>query len=138
MTNENQANNQANNQAFQEQLQKNSEIKTVVNGQVVPLKEAQMAEQRAAQQVGKKTGIQAHHDNNTEAVEAGQMASGTSMNQAKETLNVKQVNVQSGQAHLDQHMNQAQQGMTEQEHVQEQLQKQAQAKAAAKTTKKVD
>ena len=112
MTNENQANNQANNQINQEELQKASEFKTVVNGKIVPLKEAQMAEQRAAQQAEKKTGIQAHHDNNTQAVEAGQMASGTSMNQTQETLNVKQVNVQSGQAHLDQHMNQAQPSTT--------------------------
>lgn len=125
MTNENQANNQANNQINQEELQKASEFKTVVNGKVVTLKEAQMAEQRAAQQAEKKTGIQAQHDNNTQAVEAGQMASGTSMSQTQETLNMKQVNVQSGQAHLDQHMNQAQ------------PQAQPQAKAA-KTTKKVD
>jgi len=142
MTNEFQANNKTNIQANQENLQKASEAKTVVNGKVVSVKDAQAAEQQA-RQAALRTGIQAHQDNNTDAVQAGQMASGASMNQAQETLNIKQVNVQSGQAHLDQQMNQAQQGMTEQEHIQQQLQKQAQqaqvqVKAAAKTTKKVD
>jgi hypothetical protein len=100
MTNENfQANNQATSQA-------NEEAKTVINGKVVSLSAAQAAEQQAALEA-QQTGIQAHHDNSSEAVQAGQTASNPA---TKDTaaFNIRQANVQSGQSHLDTNATQTQ------------------------------
>lgn len=97
---------------------KAAELKTVVNGKVVPLKDAQAAEASFNASVN-QTGIQEAHNNATEPVQAGNVASqqgqsaqATSQNAAQ--ANVRQANVQSGQAELEQHMNQAmnQQGGT--------------------------
>jgi hypothetical protein len=110
----NQANNQANNQMVEQQIQQRNEAKTVVNGKVVPLKEIQVAEELFNQQ-NTQTGIQAHHDNSSEAVQTGQVAQNqqilsqamTNLENAKSIIN--QVNVQSGQQHLEEYMQQAQQ-----------------------------
>ncbi|HSW76107.1 MAG TPA: hypothetical protein VLG50_03640 [Candidatus Saccharimonadales bacterium] len=88
--------------------QEASERKTVVNGKVVPLKQAQAAE-AAFNATVKQTGVQAHHANTTEAVQAGQVASqqtNAASQAAQQT--VKQANVQSAQAHMEQHMQTAQ------------------------------
>ena len=45
----------------------------MINGQEVTLKEAQAAEEAFNQQ-NNQTGIQAHHDNSSEAVQAGETA----------------------------------------------------------------
>jgi hypothetical protein len=119
---------------FQENQAQNQtnvyEAKTVVNGKVVPVSQAQAAEQQAAQQA-QQTGVQAHHSNNSEAVQAGQTAAGaTNVNAEQEALRIKQANVQSGQSHMT---GQANQTMSHQETLQ-----QTQAKATAKATKKVE
>jgi hypothetical protein len=92
-----------NNHAQNEQIQKAAEAKTVINGKTIPLKQAQAAEEAAAQQ-NTKTGIQQHHDNSSEAVQAGQMGSNQASQETSE-FQVKQVNIQSGQQHMQQHMN---------------------------------
>lgn len=119
------------------------EAKTVVNGKVVPLSQAQQMEQQAAQQAT-QTGIQAQHDNNTQAVQAGQVASGAQPME-DEALRIKQGNVQSGQMNQSQFGYENNGGTPDTTSVQEQLQQQAEqaqqeakAKAAAKTTKKAD
>ena len=78
--NENQAQNQAQqNQATNQTNQKNqaaakyAEAKTVVNGQEVSVQQAQAAEEAFNKQ-NNQTGVQAHHDNSSEAVQAGQTA----------------------------------------------------------------
>jgi len=95
------AQNQAQNKTINEALHqvgqegtKSSEAKTVINGQEVSLEQAQAAEQQAAMQ-NTQTGIQAHHDNSSEAVEAGKTATNAAKNHG---------NVQSGQSHLAQHV----------------------------------
>lgn len=102
--NENQAQNQAANQATNQASQKNqaaakyAEAKTVVNGQEVSVQQAQAAAEAFDKQ-NNQTGIQAHHDNSSEAVQAGQTAqNAATMNESK--LNLKQTNMQSGQSHL--------------------------------------
>jgi hypothetical protein len=81
-----------------------AEAKTVVNGKVVSLKAAQQAEKAAAEQRN-QTGITEAQNNKTEAVNAGQKAKNASQAAARtEQLNVKNVNVQSGQKELEQHM----------------------------------
>ncbi len=82
--NTNQATNQAINQYEQlaQNIAKSNEAKTIVNGQEVTLQEAKDAEEAFNKQ-NMQTGIQAHHDNSSEAVEAGQVAqnAATSSNQ---------------------------------------------------------
>jgi hypothetical protein len=92
-------------QAHQEAA-KAIEPKTVVNGKVVSLKAAQAAE-AYFEANNTQTGIQAHHENTTEAVPAGQIAqqgqqamNQQQMNQATGAA-VRQANVQSSQAHLE-------------------------------------
>lgn len=132
MTNENQANNQTN----QANVQANAEAKTVVNGKVVSLNEALQAEQQAAQQA-QQTGIQAHHSNHSEAVQAGQTAQNAAQQQPT-NLNIRQANVQSGQSH----MGAAQFGYEGKggtpEFSQVDSSEAAKQNAKAKTTKKVD
>ena len=97
---QNQATNQAANQANQKNqaAAKYAEAKTVVNGQEVSVQQAQAAAEAFDKQ-NNQTGIQQHHDNSSEAVQAGQTAkNAASMNESK--LNLKQVNMQSGQSHL--------------------------------------
>jgi hypothetical protein len=107
--------NQANNQQVQQMIQQQNELKTVVNGKVVPLQEAQVGEELFNNQ-NTQTGIQDHHDNTTEAVQSGQVAQNmqqafseamTNLENAKSFMN--QANVQSGQQHLESFMKQAQQ-----------------------------
>jgi len=102
--------------------------------------QAYAMEQQQAQQA-QQTGIQAQHNNNTEAVQAGQVASG-SQTIEDEALRIKQGNIQSGSQYQGTNATSSTQEMTE---AQKQLQAQAQqaqqeakAKAAAKTTKKAD
>jgi hypothetical protein len=124
--------NQANNQQVQQMIKQGTEAKTVVNGKVVPLKQVQVAEELFNQQ-NTQTGIQDHHNNQTEAVQSGQIAQQnvfgqnmqqalseamTSMESAKSFMN--QANVQSGQQHLESFMQQAQQEI---ESAQQQIQR---------------
>ena len=139
--NENQAQNQATNQATNQANQKNqaaakyAEAKTVVNGQEVSVQQAQAAEEAFNKQ-NTQTGIQQHHDNSSEAVQAGQTAQNApTMNESK--LNIKQVNLQSGQQHLSQNMQsgtQSQAQMNAQEDHQT-IQQSIDAKAKAKAKK---
>ncbi len=71
----NQATNETVNQYEQlaQNIAKSNEAKTLVNGQEVTLQEAKSAEESFNKQ-NTQTGIQAHHDNSTEAVQAGQVA----------------------------------------------------------------
>lgn len=134
--NENQAQNQAQqNQKTNQAAAKYAEAKTVVNGQEVSVKQAQAAEEAFNQQ-NTQTGIQQHHDNSTEAVQAGQTAqNASSMNQTNAA--VKQVDVQSGQQHLEQHMQagaKSQAEMNTQE-IQQTIQNSIDPKAKAKAKK---
>lgn len=138
MTNENQAN-QANNQAAnQANVQANSEAKTVVNGKVVSLAEAYQAEQQAAQQA-QQTGVQAHHSNHSEAVQAGQTAQNAAQQQPT-NLNIRQANVQSGQSHMGaaQFGYEGKDETTEFSQVQADTSEAAKQNAKVKTTKKAD
>jgi hypothetical protein len=97
-------NQQQMNQQQAQQLQQQNEAKTVVNGKVVKLEDALQAEQSLTKQA-KQTGISEAQNNHTEAVQAGataQNAQGLQQNQ--EVQNIKQSNVQSGQAELEQHI----------------------------------
>ena len=139
--NENQAQNQATNQATNQASQKNqaaakyAEAKTVVNGQEVSVQQAQAAEEAFNKQ-NNQTGIQAHHDNSSEAVQAGQTAqNAAAMNDSNAA--VKKVNVQSGQQHLEQHLQsgaQSQAQMNAQED-QQTMQQSIDAKAKARAKK---
>jgi hypothetical protein len=114
------------------QAQKNVEsAKTVVNGKVVPLKFAQAAES-AFDESNRQSGVQAHHDNSSESVPAGQVASRSqsTAESAEVQAQVKKANVQSGQKELEKHMNQAQQ---QSNNMQQQAEQQALAAAAEKT-----
>lgn len=114
------------------QIANNAEEKTVLNGKVVPLKVAQAAE-AAFEETNTQSGVQAHHANASEAVPAGQIASQSqstaeagaaqtynAAGQAQQQGQVKQANVQSGQAHLEQHMQEAQQQMQQMQQQQQQ------------------
>lgn len=110
--------NQANNQQIDQAIIEAAEAKTVLNGKVVSINQAQAA-QEAFEAANTKTGIQAHHSNQSEAVQAGQKAQGqttaaTTSEAAKQAeMKIKQANVQSGQAHLEQHINQGAQSENE-------------------------
>jgi hypothetical protein len=83
------------------EIQNNAEAKTVVGGKVVSITAAQEAA-KAAEAAAKTTGVQEHHNNSSEPVQAGQVASQegkttASSNQANmQTQNIKSANVQSG------------------------------------------
>jgi hypothetical protein len=89
-----------------QQARQAAEAKTVVNGKVVPLSAAQAAE-AAFETMNTQTGIQAHHDNSSEAVAAGQVAQQSQQAASQQQMNqqtgaaVRQANVQSGQQHLE-------------------------------------
>lgn len=123
------------------QAASNAEPKTVVNGKVVPLRAAQYAEAAFnASEESAQTGIKEHHDNTTEAVQAGQVAKNQNQsNQARnysnalenmqaqnESAAVKQSNMQSAQAHLQQHMDQAQQELKQMQQAEQQAMQQQQ------------
>lgn len=97
--------NQTANQAANQQNSQNNEAVTVVNGKVVSLEQARMAAQ-AAEAAATQTGIQAHHSNHTEAVQAGQVAKQSSAQTQQSTQSIRQVNVQSGGANMEQALNQ--------------------------------
>jgi hypothetical protein len=119
--NENQNTNKIN-QANSEAAAK-AEPKTVINGKVVSLQQAQAMEQAFNESVS-KTGIQAHHDNSTEAVNAGEVAKSASTAEAGAAQQynqqaIKQTDVQSGQAHLQEFEGQAHQAQQQaQQHAQ--------------------
>jgi hypothetical protein len=134
--------NNQNQDQLNQQIQQQNEAKTIVNGQVVSLKAAQAAVEAADQQ-STQTGIQAHHDNSSEAVQAGQTAqnSQAASSQAQQQQSIKQANVQSGQQHLNQHMNQSAaqseaQKIAKEDH--QTIQNSMNAAAKGKTTKKAD
>jgi hypothetical protein len=105
------------------------EAYTIVNGKRIPLSQAQAAEQAREEQVT-KTGIQQAHDNSTEPVQSGKTASQQTMQQTQQQT-IKQSNVQSGQAELEQHMNQTTQAAnTEQQNIQATQAAEAKTKAA--------
>lgn len=85
------------------EIQKNAEAKTVLNGKVVSISQAQKAE-AAYEQQNNQTGIQAHHDNSSESVQAGQVAKNSSLQQATQQT-IRESEKQSGQQHLEQAMN---------------------------------
>lgn len=106
MTNEkfNQENNQQSVQTNQKNNQSNQQVgaKTVVNGKVVPLAQAQQMTE-AFEMQNTSTGIQQHHDNSSESVKAGEVGQMVqSQNQDGVASFMKQANVQSGQSHLEQ------------------------------------
>lgn len=108
--------------------------RTIVNGKVVPLSEAQAMEEQFNKQ-NTSTGIQQHHDNSSEAVQAGQVAQ-NSPQQQEPTF--KQANVQSGQSHLSQNGGQGQsqaQLQKQEDHQTIQNSVDQKAKAKAKTKK---
>ena len=114
--NENQTNvqanqeNQQNQQMVEKMVQESNQVKTVMNGKIVPLKDAQATEEQFNKQ-NTSTGIQQHHDNSSESVPAGEVAKNQQQFQqtSQQEQNIKQTNVQSGQSHLSQSQVQAQQ-----------------------------
>jgi hypothetical protein len=107
-------NNQTQGQKVNQAAIEAAEAKTVINGKVVPISQAQTAMETAEANVT-KTGIQQAHDNSSEPVQAGQEAQNASSQSATQAqVNVKQANVQSGQTELETHMNQAGQQQTQQ------------------------
>jgi hypothetical protein len=92
------------------QIRQDAEPKTMVNGKIVSLSDAKMAQQALEAKTNQKTGIQEHHDNSTEAVQAGQVAKNQQQAQAQvkaqqQMQQTKQqatvANVQSGQQALE-------------------------------------
>lgn len=128
-------NTQANAQALAQahsQAANNAEPKTVLGGKVVPLKVAQAAES-AFDESNRTSGIQAHHDNTSESVPAGQVASRSQSTaesaevQAQQAATIKAGNIQSGQAGVKEHLQQAeQQAQQAQQQAAQQMQQQAQ------------
>jgi hypothetical protein len=138
MNEQNQNQTQKINQAHSEAATQ-AEPKTVINGKVVSLQQAQAAE-AAFNKTMNQTGIQKHHDNSTEAVDAGAVASqsmSTAEAAAAQGYNqqaVKATDVQSGQAELEKAMQgagQQQEQAGSQETLQQQNQKAAQAAQTA-------
>ncbi len=136
--------NKAQNQAIHQAAAKAAEAKTVINGQEMSVKDA-CAAQEAFEAQNNQTGVQAHHDNSSEAVQAGQAAQNSAMQNMQQHMQraaVKQSNVQSGQAHLASHIQSApasqSQQTTQQENAAIQNSIDANAKAKAKTAKKAD
>lgn len=80
------------------------EAYTIVNGKRIPVSQALEAEKAREEQVT-KTGIQQAHDNSSEPVQSGKTASQQPMQQTQQQT-IRQANVQSGQAELEQHMHQ--------------------------------
>ena len=108
--------------------------RTIVNGKVVPLNEVQAMEEQFNKQ-NTSTGIQQHHDNSSEAVQAGQVAS-QQLQQQEPTI--RQANLQSGQSYLSQNNGQAQsqaQLQKQEDHQTIQNSVDEKAKAKAKTKK---
>lgn len=113
------------------------QAKTIVNGKEVTLKEAQEMADAAARQT-MKTGIQAHHDNSSEAVAAGEVGSNTNVTE-QSTANVKQSNMQSGQSHLAKDASiETAQARAAQQAAEQAAQQQAQQAAAKAKAKKAE
>ena len=134
--------NKAQNQAFNQEIAKAAEAKTVINGQEVSVHDA-CATQEAFEAQNNQTGVQAHHDNSSEAVQAGQIAQNSAMQRMQQNMQhtaVKQSDLQSGQSHLASHVQSAPasqfQQATQQDHAA--VQNAIDAKAKAKTAKKAD
>lgn len=144
--NENQANLQTNNEGIQmdqqnqsiqqsqaNQRNQNSQQnqgslqKTILNGKSVPLHEVQMMEEQFNMQ-NSQTGIQQHHDNSSEAVQAGQVGQNQVSPQQEQLI--KRANVQSGQSHLSQNFSQGQQPQQSQQTQQAQQAQQSQQSQA--------
>ncbi|MBT2728392.1 hypothetical protein J7E63_15795 [Bacillus sp. ISL-75] len=131
----NQSYNQASNQEPNQAAVENSEFKTVVNGKVVSVNQAQAALE-AQEAAVTKTGIQEAHSNHSEPVQAGQQGKTTASSNnetMKSETKIKQVNVQSGQSELETHMNQA--GQSEAQKMQAEAQQQVQQSAQAAQAK---
>lgn len=99
--------NQESNNQMNQQAQEAAEPRTIINGKMVPLSQATKA-MEMAEAAATQTGIQAHHDNTTEAVQAGQVAQQSQAQQQEAQVNIRQANVQSAGEHLESHVNQAQ------------------------------
>lgn len=134
--------NKAQNQAIHQEIAKAAEAKTVINGQEVSVHDA-CAAQESFEAQNTQTGIQSHHDNSSEAVQAGQTAQNSPMQKMQQNMQraaVKQSNVQSGQSHLSSHVQSAPasqfQQAAQQDHAA--VQNAIDAKAKAKTAKKAD
>lgn len=141
--------NQAKNQEPDQAVVEASEFKTVVNGKVVSINQAQAAMEAQEANV-QQTGIQEAQNNSSEPVQAGQKgkrtASSSNESARQAEMKIKQVNVQSGQKELEQHMNQGssqsqmqseaekiqQEAQTSLKQSQTQASQSAQAKAKAK------
>lgn len=80
-----------------QQAKQNAEAKTVVNGKVVSLKAAQMAEAQFNAK-NTQTGVQNYHNNTTEAVQAGQVAQQQTQAQARTQATNQQSQQQAVQA----------------------------------------
>jgi hypothetical protein len=97
-----------NEQQHQQFVQENGLVaKTILNGKEVTHQEA-VDSVAAAEQSNQQTGIQPQHSNNTEAVQSGKTAKKSAAKVQTNTLNVKSGSLQSGETHLEQHVNQAQ------------------------------
>ncbi len=82
-------NNQTNMETNQTNQEKVQEMrKTVINGKLVPLDQAQSMVEQNEQQT-QQTGIQSHHDNSTESVPAGTIKSITSSSTRKSSNHPK-------------------------------------------------
>lgn len=127
------------NQEVNQEVVEAAEFKTVVNGKVVSIKQAQAAQEAQEANV-KQTGIQQAHDNSSEPVQAGQKAQGqrtaSSSNESarQAEMNIKQVNVQSGQQELEKHMQSgSSQAQSEAEKIQAEAQQSLQNSKAQST-----
>jgi hypothetical protein len=110
--------NQQNHQENNQMVQKQNEQKTVVNGKFVSVQQAQQMEEQFNKQ-NNKTGIQEHHNNQSESVQAGQIAQNQQQVLSQQSgHNIKAVNVQSGQQHLEQFQGQGEM-VTEQQKMQQ-------------------
>jgi hypothetical protein len=106
--NENQNQAQTNNQSSNEATQ----AYTIVNGKRVTIEQAQAAMKAAEAQVT-QTGVTDQHSNHSEPVQTGQTAQSSASAQQNNAAQTQQarinpVNNQSAQAHMEQHINQAQ------------------------------
>lgn len=141
---QNQVEQQMNQQQSQQPQQEiSSEPRTIVNGKVVPLQQAvAMEEEFNMQEI--KTGIQAHHDNSTESVEAGAIAKNSNMQQASQMQQeeeakpsfLKQANQQSGQSHLEGMQGGMSKAQMDAQEDQKQLQKAIESKRKTRTSNK--
>lgn len=134
--------NKAQNQAIHQTAAKAAEAKTIINGQEVSVHDA-CAAQESFEAQNTQTGIQSHHDNSSEAVQAGQVAQNSALQNMQQNMQraaIKPSELQSGQSHLASHIQSAPasqyQQAAQQDHAA--VQNAIDAKAKAKTAKKAD